>query len=194
MIPVGIAGVTGYTGRILYSLIKQHPHFFCSQVFSESQIGKSLSDVCPDFLDDNNLILQSLADVDKNNCELVFLALPHGTSHIQVKQLVDKGIRVIDLSADFRFLDVALYNRLYDQKHTCSEILKKSCYALPEWFSDQFSRAKLLAVPGCYPTSVLLALLPLKDYLLSTDRVIVDAKSGVSGAGKKLNQSCIIVN
>lgn len=183
---VGIVGATGYTGSELVRLLSQHPDVTIDFVTSESHNGSQISSIHPHLLDAVEIKLQSIHDVEEYNPDLVFLALPHGVSMGFIKKhKLDKFV-TIDLSGDFRFSERDIYEKWYHQKHEAHELLDIAVYGLPELFRDQIRNAKLIANPGCYPTSAILALAPLlKHGLIHPSSIVIDSKSGVTGAGAK---------
>jgi len=182
---VGIFGATGYTGYELVRLLMRHPAAYIAWATSDTYAGCSLSDVFPCPWD---LPLVAPAAVPLEAADVAFLCLPHGASMETAKRCLAAGLRVVDLSADFRLTDRAAYEQWYQTPHTAPELLDEAVYGLTELYRDQVRGARLVANPGCYPTSVILGLYPLTRHgLLASDRVIVDAKSGVSGAGRKLS-------
>ncbi len=183
---VGIVGATGYTGMELVRLIKRHPHAEIAWVTSETYAGQRLSQVHPCPYDD---VLQSWDNVSLHGDEVVFLCLPHGASMSAVRRAYEAGCHVIDLSADFRLPDPTVYERWYHTSHQATDLLPHAVYGLPEIYRDHIRNARLVANPGCYPTSVNLALYPLAKAGLLAPHIIVDSKSGVSGAGRKLKLS-----
>jgi N-acetyl-gamma-glutamyl-phosphate reductase len=188
MINVAIAGASGYTGVELVKLISNHPKTKLCAITSNSYKGKSLTDIFPSMRGFENLICQEM-DIQSlaGKIDVIFLALPHKISMKYVPDLLDHKIKVIDLSADYRFTDAAAYESAY-QEHTSKNLLKESVYGLSEIYRNQIKASRLVGNPGCYPTSILLPLLPLlKKGLISTDGIISDSKSGVSGAGRSLS-------
>jgi N-acetyl-gamma-glutamyl-phosphate reductase len=188
MINAGIIGVTGYTGQELIRILLAHPQVRLRALYSRSAAGKSISELFPEFSGRLDLVCSKpdIKDIS-DKCDLVFLALPHTTSMDFVPKLLKAGKRVIDLSADYRIKDVMVYEKFYQHKHKDKEGLKNSVYGLPELNRAKIKKARLVANPGCYPTAAILALAPLTAFnLIDTDSIIIDAKSGVSGAGKKL--------
>lgn len=189
---VGVIGASGYTGLELIKLILSHPHFELSYV-STSQGGEKLSELHPCLLDVFECdVLKADAVEAASSCELVFLALPHKTAMVYVKELMKTDVKVVDLSADYR-LTLERYEENYCP-HTDVGNIQNSVYGLPELYRDEIKSAKLVANPGCYPTSAILGLLPFMPYIKDGSDIIVDAKSGVSGAGKKLSESTHFVN
>jgi N-acetyl-gamma-glutamyl-phosphate reductase len=186
MIKAGIIGVTGYTGIELYKLLRSHPAADIVWLTSENSAGQRLSDVFPCPWDDP---LLSLEDAPLGNADVVFLCLPHAASMPAVAAARAAGARVVDLSADFRLHDAATYQRWYDVPHTEPALLAEAVYGLPELHRAEIAGADLVANPGCYPTSVILGLAPLARAGWLAGQVIVDSKSGVSGAGRKARLS-----
>lgn len=186
---IACAGATGYSGRELIRLAARHPavtigalaHSPGSPDQPISAVYPDLAGVCDLIVTDIDVMLES-ADYDA-----VFLALPHTTAMPYVRQLRERGTVVIDFSADYRLRDAAVFSQWYDAPHTDTESLPHAVYGLCEWYRDAIASATLIANPGCYPTSALLPLLPLiRAGVVSHDTIIIDAKSGVSGAGKKV--------
>jgi N-acetyl-gamma-glutamyl-phosphate reductase len=193
MIQAAIIGVTGYTGIELYRLLRGHPAASVAWLTSESYAGQQLSDVFPCPWDASLLPLE---DAPLAQADIVFLCLPHAASMPAVAAARAAGARVIDLSADFRLHDAAIYERWYDVSHTEPDLLAEAVYGLPELHRAEVAGAGLVANPGCYPTSVILGLAPLARAGWLAGQVIVDSKSGVSGAGRKakLNNSFVEAN
>ncbi len=193
MIRVGIFGVTGYTGIELVKILAWHPQAQIAFATSDSYVGKKLSDAFPCAYD-IPLIAHDAAPLDQ--IDAAFLALPHGASTDFAKRALNAGARVIDLSADFRLHDAAAYKKWYGLDHHAPELLPQAVYGLPEIHRAKIKGAKLIANPGCYPTSVILGLAPILRAGASDGTIIVDAKSGVSGAGRKatLSNSFVEVN
>jgi N-acetyl-gamma-glutamyl-phosphate reductase len=188
MIKVGIAGASGYTGVELVKLISNHPRARLETVTSSSYKGKPLTDIFPSMRGFESLICEDLdAKALAAKVDLMFLALPHKISMAHTKPLIEQGIKVIDLSADFRFTDPDTYEKAY-QKHTDKALLAESVYGLCEIYREQIKGARIIGNPGCYPTTILLALLPLiREKLIQLEGIISDSKSGVSGAGRSLS-------
>lgn len=187
-IKAGLVGVTGYTGMELARLMIHHSSMELVRVTSRSEAGKTLADIYP-FL--NRLPLGDLVITQPDpkdlaeECDVVFLAVPHKTAMEIAATLLDEGVKVVDLSADFRINDKATYEQWYAVEHTRSELLTEAVYGLPELYLDQIMGARLIANPGCYPTSSILGLAPaLTNKFIETDDIIIDAKSGTSGAGR----------
>ncbi len=186
MIKAAVLGATGYTGIELIRLINAHPDVSLALATSESHDGKIISDVHPQFYGQTDLILKKMEpDKMPSTIEVIFCALPHGSSAEAGAALHQKGFRVIDLSADFRLKKPEAYSQWYNQDHLHPELLQRSVYGLPELYKEQVKNAGLIANPGCYPTGIILALAPLlKNKLVDLNSIIIDAKSGVSGAGR----------
>ena len=188
MIKAGLVGVTGYTGMELARLMIHHSSMELVRATSRSEAGKTLADIYP-FL--NRLPLGELvitqpdpADLAEQ-CDVVFLAVPHKTAMEIAAALLEEGVKVVDLSADFRINDKATYEQWYAVEHTKPELLAEAVYGLPELYLEQIMGARLIANPGCYPTSAILGLAPaLKNGLVNTGDIVVDSKSGASGAGR----------
>ncbi|MFA5118032.1 MAG: N-acetyl-gamma-glutamyl-phosphate reductase [Candidatus Omnitrophota bacterium] len=189
MINVGIAGATGYTGEELISILLKHPEVRIANVSSSSDRLKPISEIIPKFSGRIGLMCNKL-NVDSliKDCDLIFLALPHTVSMEIVPKLLLAGKRVIDLSADYRFKDTGIYEQYYRVSHKDSSNLKAAVYGLPELYRQKIKSARLVANPGCYPTAAILGLAPvIAINSIDTGSIIIDAKSGVSGAGKKLS-------
>jgi N-acetyl-gamma-glutamyl-phosphate reductase len=182
MIRVGIFGATGYTGIELAKIFARHPQVEIIFATSDTHAGKKLSDALPCHFD-IPLVAHDTAPLDQ--IDVAFLALPHGASADYGKRVYDAGAKVIDLSADFRLHDAAVYKRWYGLDHHAPELLPSAVYGLPELHRAQIKQTQLLANPGCYPTSVILGLAPIWRANATNDTIIVDSKSGVSGAGRK---------
>ena len=184
---IGIIGVTGYTGSELLRILLNHDGINVRYVTSHSFAGKPLAEVHPHFTGISNLTCEKF-DVSEavKKTGLVFCALPHGESMEVVSALYSAGLKVIDLSADFRLNSKEAYQRWYHREHRAVEGLKHAVYGLPELYREQIREAGLVANPGCYPTSVLLALAPLarQEGMINWNSLVVDAKSGTSGAGR----------
>lgn len=193
VINVGIIGATGHTGEILIELLLNHPNVKIMHLYNSGKSGQGtcvISDVFPKFKKRLDLICKKpdWAQI-KKDCDLIFLALPHTVSMKFVPKLLSLGKRVIDLSADYRIQNPSIYEKSYMVSHKDKVNLKEAVYGLPELNRAKIKTAKLLANPGCYPTSAILGLAPLLAVnLIDTDSIIIDAKSGVSGAGKKLEK------
>ena len=181
---VGIVGATGYTGSELVRLLLDHQEVKIEIITSESQAGKSFSQINPQFRNRFDHKLEPLANLENYDLDLVFLALPHGISMDFIRDWDPESYRVIDLSGDFRLGSAEEYEQWYGKKHSSAGYLEEAVFGLPELFRDRIRNARLVANPGCYPTSAILALAPLlENGEIEGDRIIVDSKSGVTGAG-----------
>ncbi|MCX5694295.1 MAG: N-acetyl-gamma-glutamyl-phosphate reductase [Candidatus Omnitrophica bacterium] len=191
MINVGIIGATGHTGEVLIELLLNHPNVKIAHLYNSGKSSPGsqvISEVFPKFKNRLDLICKKpdWAEI-KKDCDLVFLALPHTVSMSFVPKLLALGKKVIDLSADYRLKDTLVYENFYKTAHQDKKNLKEAVYGLPELNRAKIKSAALLANPGCYPTCAILAIAPLLALdLVDVDSIIIDAKSGVSGAGKKL--------
>ncbi|MEM7817007.1 MAG: N-acetyl-gamma-glutamyl-phosphate reductase [Candidatus Aenigmatarchaeota archaeon] len=193
MVRVGIVGVTGYAGEELLGLLLKHPYVKITNLSAKIDEPKVLSKIFPKFNKRCELMcfLPNLEKISKS-CDLIFLALPHNVSMDFVPYLVKKKKRVIDLSADYRLKDVNIYEKFYHTLHKDSLNLKKAVYGLPEIYRSKIKKAQLIANPGCYPTVSILALLPLLKFnLIEQNSIIIDAKSGATGAGRKLTENLL---
>ncbi|MBR5507552.1 MAG: N-acetyl-gamma-glutamyl-phosphate reductase [Clostridia bacterium] len=186
MINVGILGATGYAGIETVRLLATHPEVKITRLISHSFEGKKISEIYPSLEGVLDIECTSL-DVDdiSKNCDLVFTALPHGVSKDVIPGLYKKGLKIIDLSGDFRYNDVKVYEKWYGESHPSPELLEKSVYGLCELYRDKIKETSLVGNPGCYTTCSILALYPLlKAGIIETKNIIIDAKSGVTGAGR----------
>ena len=186
MIKVGIVGGTGYTGVELLRILSQHPEVQIEAITSRQEAGMPVSDLFPSLRGRVSLKFCDPAEASLEKCSVVFFATPNGIAMQQTKLLLDAGVRVIDLAADFRIKDVTEWEKWYGMTHSCPELVAEAVYGLPEINRDQIKKARLVANPGCYPTAVQLGFLPLiESGIVDMDHLIADAKSGVSGAGRK---------
>lgn len=187
MISIGIVGGTGYTGAELLRILAMHPQVEIKTITSRSRAGQAIASLYPSLSGIDISFSQPEATTLKR-CDCVFFAAPNGTAMRMVPELLDAGVKVIDLAADFRIKNVATWEHWYGQTHACPDVLKHAVYGLPELHRDSIKGAQLVANPGCYPTAVILGFLPLLEQV-STDgtHLIADAKSGVSGAGRGAN-------
>ncbi|MEN6324605.1 MAG: N-acetyl-gamma-glutamyl-phosphate reductase [Syntrophomonas sp.] len=185
MFKVGIVG-DGYTAADLLRLLVGHDEVEPVCIFSTENVGKRIDEVYPHLSGFYDLKCQASDwDLIKNECDAVFLALPHGLSVPIAMELLPAGVRCIDLGADFRLKDAALYERYYELTHEAPQMLAEAVYGLPEIYRDKISKSRLVANPGCYPTSAILPLVPLLEAgVVESQGIIVDSKSGVSGAGR----------
>ncbi len=191
MLRAGIIGVTGYTGSELVRLLYAHGGVELSYVTSHSHAGRQLSEVHPHYLGIIDPLCRSFsAEEASEEADLLFFALPHGESMHLVPGLLEKGRKVIDLAADFRLKESARYRKWYEKEHSAPQYLTEAVYGLPELKGEEVKKASLVANPGCYPTSVLLGLAPLAaEGLLDWQTLVVDSKSGASGAGRNPSQA-----
>lgn len=185
---VGILGVTGYAGVELARIISSHPNAKLTYIVSHSYVGQKLSEV---YLHLQNVVDLTCEELDvktaQQRCDVVFTALPHGASKEVIPALYEAGVKIIDLSGDFRYNDIRVYEQWYHQEHTAPELLEKSVYGLPELHRAEIKKADLIGNPGCYTTCSILGLAPLLSAkICDTKNIIIDAKSGVSGAGRGL--------
>ncbi len=189
MLKVAIVGASGYTGVELIRLLSNHPEIEITAVTSEQSAGKSIAEVFPSLsgVFEKTLEHISIEEISAK-ADLVFTALPHQKAMDYVPKFLELGKKVIDLSADFRIKDAATYGAWYEE-HKASELLKEAVYGLPELHRTEIKNARLVANPGCYPTSAILALAPLlKNGLIDASSIVIDSKSGVSGAGRSVTQ------
>lgn len=181
-----IVGASGYSGQELIRLLLRHPQVEITQFTSRQYAGKAVGEVFPRFRGQINAAFIE-PDVNRIDADVVFLALPHGVATEFAPALLQRGIKVLDLSADFRLKAAAVYKEFYDHDHPAPDLLKQSVYGLPEIHREQIRGAKLVACPGCYPTSIILGVAPaLEGGLAKSDGIIVNSLSGVSGAGRKV--------
>lgn len=186
MVKVGIVGGTGYTGVELLRLLAQHPEVEIVAITSRSEAGKKVAEMFPSLRGRIDLAFSDPATARLETCEAVFFATPNGIAMHQARPLLEAGVKVIDLSADFRIKDVALWEKWYGMKHAAPDLLPQAVYGLPEIHREAIRGARLIANPGCYPTAVQLGLLPLIEAgCVDLQHLVADCKSGVSGAGRK---------
>ncbi|MGB9698711.1 MAG: N-acetyl-gamma-glutamyl-phosphate reductase [Thermodesulfobacteriota bacterium] len=182
---IGVVGATGYTGLELIRLLLRHPNVQLTALTAERYVGQPIWKVFPSLLKEIDLICQPL-DLEPlaKSCDFIFTALPHKAAMEVIPGFLQRGIKVVDLSADFRLSDPQVYEEWYE-KHTAPEFLKYAVYGLPELHREEIKKTSLVANPGCYPTSIILALAPaLRHELVDPHSIIADSKSGVSGAGR----------
>lgn len=191
MINVGIIGAGGYAGVNLLSILLNHPYVKINWLISEeAHKGKKISDLYPHLSGLIDLPCLVLDDLEKNlsAIDLVFLALPHGIAINYVPKIVDAGKKVVDLGADYRFADNAVFKKWYGIEHTTEKYLSQAVFGLPELYRAEIRKSRLIGNPGCYPTASILGTAPLvKNGLIDLDSIIIDAKSGVSGAGRSVS-------
>jgi len=186
MIKVGVVGGTGYTGVELLRLLARHPGAQLHAITSRGDAGMPVSDMFPSLRGRVNLRFVAPAEAALDQCDVVFFATPNGIAMQQATELVDSGVRVIDLAADFRIRDIAEWEKWYGMQHAAPALVAEAVYGLPERNREQIRDARVLANPGCYPTAVQLGFLPLiESGAVDLSHLVADAKSGVSGAGRK---------
>ncbi|HEY8385529.1 MAG TPA: N-acetyl-gamma-glutamyl-phosphate reductase [Porticoccaceae bacterium] len=186
MINVGIVGATGYTGVELLRLLVGHPEVALKVITSRSEAGMPVADMFPNLRGHVDLAFSEPNIDELAECDVVFFATPHGVAQSQVPALLDRGVKIIDLSADFRIRDIATWEKWYGQRHGCPGLVGEAVYGLPEVNREAIRGARLIACPGCYPTSVQLGFLPLlEEGLVDAEDLIANAASGVTGAGRQ---------
>lgn len=188
MIKVGIVGGTGYTGVELLRLLAAHPHVELTAITSRKEDGLPVADMYPSLRGHVSLAFSAPEKANLTACDVVFFATPHGVAMAQARELLAAGVKVIDLAADFRLKDVAEFEKWYGMPHACPEILGEAVYGLPEVNREAIRKARVIGLPGCYPTSMQLGFAPLLAQgkpLVNEAALIADCKSGVSGAGRK---------
>jgi N-acetyl-gamma-glutamyl-phosphate reductase len=195
---VAIVGASGYSGEELVKLLLRHPLVELTAVTSRQYAGKSVAQVFPKYANDSRAkslhFTDPKAELLAKAADIVFLALPHGVAAEFAAPLLDLGCQIIDLSADFRLKSAGVYKEFYGHDHPAPGLLQKSVYGLPEMYRDKIKAASLIASPGCYPTSILLPLIPLlKAGLIASAGIIADSLSGVSGAGRKVEADYLFV-
>ena len=194
MISVGIVGGTGYTGVELLRLLLRHPNVKVNVLTSRTEAGRRVDDMFPSLRGHTNLCYSDLNIEELKQCDVVFFATPHGVAMQHAAELVAANTKVVDLAADFRLQDLAQFEKWYGMQHACPDILKDSVYGLSELNREQIKQAQVIGNPGCYPTTVQLGLAPLfkqAEALVKPESIIIDAKSGVSGAGRKASLGMI---
>ena len=193
MINVAIVGGTGYTGVELLRLLAQHPQVNLAAITSRSEAGMAVCDLFPNLRGFVDIAFSEPDTTQLKECDLVFFATPNGVAMQLVPELLDAGIKVIDLAADFRLKSEAEWQKWYGQAHACPQLLEAAVYGLPEVNRQAIKTAQLVANPGCYPTAVQLGLLPVvENGLIDASRIIADCKSGVSGAGRKASVGSLL--
>ncbi|HEY9573720.1 MAG TPA: N-acetyl-gamma-glutamyl-phosphate reductase [Pusillimonas sp.] len=193
-IKVGIVGGTGYTGVELLRLLSQHPNVELTAITSRKEDGMPVADMFPNLRGRVDLCFQTPETAGLEKCDVVFFATPHGVAMSQAESLLEHGVRIIDLAADFRLQDTQVFQQWYKMPHACPEILKQSVYGLVELNRAKIAAAQVVGNPGCYPTTMLLGLAPLLEggrKLVDIAHIIADCKSGVSGAGRKAEVSTL---
>lgn len=193
-VPVGVIGASGYGGVQLVRLLIDHPEVEIVYLGGDTSSGKAFGDIYPHLSHVVDLSIEA-PDLDKiaRQCEAVFLSLPNGLACQMVPQLLAKGCKVLDLSADYRFSDLTTYTRWYGKERSDISVAANAVYGLPELYRDRIAEAQLIGCPGCYPTASLLALSPLlKQGLIVPETAIIDAKSGTSSGGRKANTDLLL--
>lgn len=184
-ITVGVVGGTGYTGVELLRLLARHPNAELRVITSRKEAGLAVSDLFPNLRGHVSLKFTEPSREALSQCDIVFFATPNGVAMNEARALHDAGARLIDIAADFRIKDVAVWEQFYKMKHACPELVAEAVYGLPEVNREQIREARIVANPGCYPTAVQLGFLPLVESgAVDLEHLVADAKSGVSGAGR----------
>ena len=192
MIKVGIVGGTGYTGVELLRLLARHPEVELRAITSRKEAGMPVADMFPNLRGHVGLKFVEPEAAGLEQCDVVFFATPNGIAMQQARALLDAGVKVIDLAADFRIKDVPVWEQWYKMEHACPDLVAEAVYGLPEINRARIRGARLIANPGCYPTAVQLGFLPLLEAgVVETGFLVADAKSGVSGAGRKAEISTL---
>lgn len=191
-IKVGIVGGTGYTGVELLRLLCVHPKVDIVAITSRGDAGTPVANMYPSLRGYVDLLFTDPAQASLDKCDIVFFATPNGIAMQQTQTLLEVGVKVIDLAADFRIKDVATWEKWYGMTHACPDLIRKAVYGLPELNREAIKTAQLVANPGCYPTAVQLGFMPLLEAgVIDATHLIADAKSGVSGAGRKAEVSSL---
>ena len=192
MISIGIVGGTGYTGVELLRLLAAHPQADVRAITSRKDAGTRVADMFPSLRGRYDLAFVEPAAAHLDQCDVVFFATPHGVAMAQARELLAADVRIIDLAADFRLADPAMFERWYKMPHACPDLLEEAVYGIPEINREAIRKARIVGNPGCYPTAVQLGFLPLVEAgLVDTQHLIADCKSGVSGAGRKAEMNLI---
>lgn len=185
MVNVSVIGATGYAGAELMRLLTVHPQATVMHAVSKSFAGQNMSDLYPSFFSSDYALEELDFEAVTKDSDIVFTCLPHGASAETAAQLLAKGVKVIDLSGDFRYNDIAVYEGWYKAKHAAPELLAESVYGMPELYRERIKKARLIGNPGCYTTCSILPVYPLlKAGIVEPNGIIIDAKSGVTGAGR----------
>ena len=187
MVKIGIVGGTGYTGVELLRILASHPDADVRAITSRGEAGTRVVDMFASLRGKYDALHFTAPDAtDLKSCDVVFFATPHGVAMAQARELVEAGVKIIDLAADFRIRDVALFEKWYKMKHACPDLLEESVYGLPEFHREEIRKARIVGNPGCYPTAMQLGLVPLLEAaVVDSQHLIADCKSGASGAGRK---------
>ena len=194
MISVGIVGGTGYTGVELLRLLLRHPNVQVTVLTSRTEAGRRVDDMFPSLRGQTDLKYSDLDIQELKKCDVVFFATPHGVAMKHAEELVSVNTKVVDLAADFRLQDLTQFEKWYGLEHACPDVLKASAYGLSELNREKIKQANVIGNPGCYPTTVQLGLAPVlkaAEVLVKPESIIIDAKSGVSGAGRKASLGMI---
>lgn len=188
---VGVIAASGYAGGEAVRLLSSHPNVNLNYITSRKLVSKYFHSIYPNLRKISNLKFEEYSiQKAKQKCDIVFLAVPHGISQDMVPELLDSGLKVIDLSADFRLKDKNIYQMYYEKEHSHPDILNKAVYGLPELHREEIKKANLVAVAGCHASSAIYGLYPLvKDNLIQVNNIIVDSKTGSSGSGTGINES-----
>ncbi len=193
MIKIGIVGGTGYTGAELLRLLTHHREAEVVLITSRAETGKAVTEIFPHLTAYRHLQFSDPNTTPLTECDVVFYATPHGIAMKQAVALLEKGLKIIDLSADFRITDPEIWFKWYKMKHECPDLLPKAVYGLPEILRESIKTAQLIANPGCYATSMIVGLAPLlARQLIDPTTIIADGKSGVSGAGRKADLGLLL--
>lgn len=193
MAKIGIVGGTGYTGVELLRLLANHPRVELSVITSRSEAGMAVSELFPNLRGHVDLAYSEPDSEQLKACDLVFFATPNGTAMKMVPELLDSGVRVVDLAADFRIKDIPVWEKWYGMPHACPDVVDEAVYGLPEINREAVRSARIVANPGCYPTAVTLGFLPLiESGAVRLDGLVADCKSGVSGAGRGANAAMLM--
>jgi N-acetyl-gamma-glutamyl-phosphate reductase len=188
MIKIGIVGGTGYTGVELLRILAAHPHAELTAITSRKEDGMPVAEMFPSLRGFVSLAFSAPEKTPLHECDVVFFATPHGVAMAQARELLAAGVKVIDLAADFRLKDIAEFEQWYGMPHSCPDLLAEAVYGLPEINRAAIQSARIIGLPGCYPTSMQLGFAPVlaqKKSLVNESALIADCKSGVSGAGRK---------
>jgi len=188
MIKIGIVGGTGYTGVELLRILATHPHAELTAITSRKEDGMPVAEMFPSLRGFVSLAFSAPEKTPLHECDVVFFATPHGVAMAQARELLAAGVKVIDLAADFRLKDIAEFEQWYGMPHSCPDLLAEAVYGLPEINRAAIQTARIIGLPGCYPTSMQLGFAPVlaqKKSLVNESALIADCKSGVSGAGRK---------
>jgi N-acetyl-gamma-glutamyl-phosphate reductase len=187
MVNIGIVGGTGYTGVELLRILATHPQAHVTAITSRKEAGMPVTDLYPSLRGRTDLAFETPDEARLSECDVVFFATPHGVAMSQARELLAAGVKIIDLAADFRLQDTAVFEKWYGMPHGCPDILREAVYGLPELNREALRKARVVGNPGCYPTSVQLGFAPLlkERGLVDTTHLIANCASGVSGAGRK---------